>query len=108
MLGAPTRSPCWGTAYCCCEKRAIAFRDSHIRPASTLRELEENFSGEGDADWLQLPWDSCWLQGGAVSCLARAGRVALLPHSISCGRLFLQNQAQTRQAQARMGRSVTV
>lgn len=38
-------------------QRAIAFRDSHIRPASTLRELEENFSGEGDADWLQVPWD---------------------------------------------------
>ncbi len=38
-------------------QRAISFRDSHIRPASTLRELEENFSGEGDADWLQVPWD---------------------------------------------------
>ena len=38
-------------------QRAIAFRDAHIRPASTLRELEENFSGEGDADWLQVPWD---------------------------------------------------
>ena len=38
-------------------QRAIAFRDAHIRPACTLRELEENFSGEGDADWLQVPWD---------------------------------------------------
>lgn len=38
-------------------QRAIAFRDAHIRPASTLRELEENFTGEGDADWLQVPWD---------------------------------------------------
>ena len=37
--------------------KAVAFRDAHIRPASTLRELEENFSGEGDADWLQVPWD---------------------------------------------------
>lgn len=37
-------------------QRAIAFRDAHIRPASTLRELEENFSGEGDADWVQVPW----------------------------------------------------
>lgn len=39
-------------------QRAIAFRGSaHHRPASTLRELEENFTGEGDADWLQVPWD---------------------------------------------------
>lgn len=38
-------------------QRAIAFRDSHIRPASSLKELEDNFSGEGDADWLLVPWD---------------------------------------------------
>lgn len=39
-------------------ERAIAFRDSHIRTASTLKELEDNFAGEGDADWLLVPWDA--------------------------------------------------
>ena len=37
--------------------RATAFRDAHIREVSTLAELEENFSGECDADWLLVPWD---------------------------------------------------
>lgn len=39
-------------------KRATDFRDAHIRRASTLKELEDNFSGEGDADWLLVPWDA--------------------------------------------------
>lgn len=38
--------------------RATAFRDEHIRPITTLAELEENFAGEGDADWLLAPWDA--------------------------------------------------
>lgn len=38
-------------------QRAIAFRDSHIQKASSLAELEANFSTEGDADWLLVPWD---------------------------------------------------
>ena len=39
-------------------RRATSFRDAHIRRVATLRELEENFSGEGDADWLLVPWDA--------------------------------------------------
>lgn len=43
---------------------------------------------------------------GAVSCLARAGRVGLLPQSISYGQLFLQNQPQTRNKLAWAGPSL--
>ena len=39
-------------------RRATAFRDAHIRRVATLRELEENFAGDGDADWLLVPWDA--------------------------------------------------
>ncbi|MBR1978217.1 MAG: proline--tRNA ligase, partial [Akkermansia sp.] len=38
-------------------QRQLNFRDSHIRPCSSLDELKSNFSGEGDADWLLCPWD---------------------------------------------------
>ena len=38
-------------------QRQRDFRDSHIRTCSSLDELKENFSGEGDADWLLCPWD---------------------------------------------------
>lgn len=38
--------------------KAVAFRDAHIRPRlhtpGTGRKL---LPGEGDADWLQVPWD---------------------------------------------------
>ncbi len=37
--------------------RQKAFRDSHIKPCHSLEELRENFSGEGNADWLLCPWD---------------------------------------------------
>ncbi len=37
--------------------KATEFRDSHIRHASSMAELEANFSGEQDADWLVVPWD---------------------------------------------------
>lgn len=39
-------------------RRATTFRDAHIRRVSTLKELEDNFSGEGDADWLLVPWEA--------------------------------------------------
>lgn len=39
-------------------KRARDFRDAHIRTASTMQELEDNFSGEGEADWLLVPWEA--------------------------------------------------
>lgn len=39
-------------------RRATAFRDAHIRRVSTLKELEDNFSSEGDADWLLVPWEA--------------------------------------------------
>ncbi len=39
-----------------CERQK-AFRDSHIRPCTSLDELKANFSGEGNADWLLCPWD---------------------------------------------------
>ncbi len=39
-----------------CERQK-AFRDSHIKPCSTLDGLKANFSGEGPADWLLCPWD---------------------------------------------------
>ncbi len=35
----------------------LAFRDSHIRSATTLDELKDNFAGGTDADWLLTPWD---------------------------------------------------
>ena len=38
-------------------QRQKDFRDSHIRPCSSLEELKSNFSGEGEADWLLCPWD---------------------------------------------------
>lgn len=38
-------------------RKATEFRDSHIRRASSMAELEANFSGEQDADWLLVPWD---------------------------------------------------
>ncbi len=37
--------------------RQKAFRDSHIKPCTSLNELKANFSGEGPADWLLCPWD---------------------------------------------------
>ncbi len=37
--------------------RQKAFRDSHIKPCTSLAELKANFSGEGPADWLLCPWD---------------------------------------------------
>ncbi len=37
--------------------KAVDFRNAHIKEANTLAELEDNFSGEGDADWLLVPWD---------------------------------------------------
>ncbi len=37
--------------------RQQAFRDSHIKPCTSLDELKANFSGEGPADWLLCPWD---------------------------------------------------
>ncbi len=37
--------------------RQKAFRDSHIKPCTSLNELKANFSDEGPADWLLCPWD---------------------------------------------------
>ncbi len=39
-----------------CERQK-AFRDSHIKPCSSLDALKANFNGEGPADWLLCPWD---------------------------------------------------
>lgn len=36
--------------------KATDFRDSHIRKIKTLEELEANFSGNQDSDWLLVPW----------------------------------------------------
>ena len=38
-------------------QRQRDFRDSHIRPCCSMEELQSNFNGEGDADWLLCPWD---------------------------------------------------
>lgn len=38
--------------------KAESFRDRHIRTASTMQELVDNFSGEGDADWMLVPWQA--------------------------------------------------
>lgn len=37
--------------------KATAFRDEHIKEIATMEELERNFSGEQEADWLLAPWD---------------------------------------------------
>ncbi len=37
--------------------RQKAFRDSHIKPCTSLEELKANFSAEGPANWLLCPWD---------------------------------------------------
>lgn len=36
--------------------RATAMRDAHLKEASTLAELEANFEGDSEADWLLTPW----------------------------------------------------
>lgn len=55
-------------------KKATAFRDAHIREASTLEELIANFSGEGDADWLLVPWDATPEQETELS---KANRISI-------------------------------
>ncbi len=60
-------------------KRATDFRDAHIRRAATLRELEENFSTEGDADWLLVPWDASPAQEEELAKRLRIS-IRCIPH----------------------------
>ena len=39
-------------------EKAETFRDSHIRKANSLEELISNFSGDGNADWMLVPWSA--------------------------------------------------
>ncbi len=60
-------------------QRQQSFRDSHIRPCDSMEELQANFSGEGDADWLLCPWDGSAEQEEE---LAKKWRISIrcIPH----------------------------